>query len=303
MSNDAPYIMWHVDDYLGDTTHLSTVEHGAYILTMFACWKRGGSIPERHVERTARMTPEQWTESRDTLAEFFDVEDGTWTHGRIVAEIDRIEAKRKSAKRAGKASGRARKPAAEKQAKSGSQVGSGTPAERTLNERSTGVERPMNHVDVDVDVEEQIHRQHPSGVDDVARARTSPSTTGVPSEHIGYLDTLADAGVNAIRARTNRDALAQLRRWHEERVTIDEVATACRRAVETRQAANDSGPINVGLVAALVADGRRPARTRSAGAPRESIAEKAARMAREVAADYGGSSGAAVNPLALEVIR
>ena len=45
MSNDAPYIMWHVDDYLGDTTHLSTVEHGAYILTMFACWKRGGSIP------------------------------------------------------------------------------------------------------------------------------------------------------------------------------------------------------------------------------------------------------------------
>lgn len=97
MSNRA-WMPLHIVDYLADTGHLTVTEHGAYMLLIMAYWQRGG-LPEdeRMIARMARMTPDQWAESRDVLADLF--EDG-WRHKRIDAELvkaDEIIEKRKNA--------------------------------------------------------------------------------------------------------------------------------------------------------------------------------------------------------------
>jgi len=42
----APAMPMMIDAYIGDTTHLTTEEHGAYLLLLFAMWRRDGSVPD-----------------------------------------------------------------------------------------------------------------------------------------------------------------------------------------------------------------------------------------------------------------
>lgn len=78
---------FYVSDYLADTSHLSTVEHGAYMLLIMHYWRNAG-LPddEQKLARICRMTTRQWDAARDTIAEFFG--EG-WTHSRIDKEIAR----------------------------------------------------------------------------------------------------------------------------------------------------------------------------------------------------------------------
>lgn len=97
MSNRA-WMPLHIADYLADTGHLTAAEHGAYMLLIMHYWQNGG-LPEneRVIARVAKMTPEQWEESRDILAMLFGP---GWSHKRIDAELskaDEIIEKRKAA--------------------------------------------------------------------------------------------------------------------------------------------------------------------------------------------------------------
>jgi uncharacterized protein YdaU (DUF1376 family) len=79
------WMPFYVADYLADTGHLSTIEHGAYMLLIMHYWQKGGlPADERMIARVARMTTEQWAESREVLALMFG--DG-WTHKRIDTEL------------------------------------------------------------------------------------------------------------------------------------------------------------------------------------------------------------------------
>jgi uncharacterized protein YdaU (DUF1376 family) len=83
--SDRPWMPLDIEDYLSDTHHLSAAEHGAYMLLIMRYWKDGGlPADERLIMRQTRLSPEQWTESRDVLAAFF--EDG-WRHKRIDTEL------------------------------------------------------------------------------------------------------------------------------------------------------------------------------------------------------------------------
>lgn len=107
----------YVGDYLADTSHLTTAEHGAYILLICHYWRNGG-LPDKDEQRRriSKMTPDEWAASRDTIAEFFDAD---WKHKRI--EFELTEAARLSAagRAGGRASGEARR----------------TTVERSLNDR------------------------------------------------------------------------------------------------------------------------------------------------------------------------
>lgn len=97
MSNRA-WMPLHIDDYIRDTDHLSATEHGAYLLLIMKYWRDSG-LPEDEglIRRYAKLSVEQWAESRDVLAALFDA---GWRHKRIDAELSKaaeIIEKRKSA--------------------------------------------------------------------------------------------------------------------------------------------------------------------------------------------------------------
>lgn len=93
-----PWMPLYVADYLADTGHLSTLEHGAYMLLIMHYWQNGG-LPEdeRRIARICRMSPAEWSESRDAIADLFD---DCWRHERIDAELARaqdVSSKRRAA--------------------------------------------------------------------------------------------------------------------------------------------------------------------------------------------------------------
>jgi uncharacterized protein YdaU (DUF1376 family) len=92
-------------DYLADTGHLTTLEHGAYFLLILHYWCNGG-LPsdESKLARIARLTASEWTTVRDTIADFFD---GNWQHFRIDAELATARERHEERARAGSKGGRA----------------------------------------------------------------------------------------------------------------------------------------------------------------------------------------------------
>ena len=289
MSNDAPYMRWFVDDYLGDTGHLTCLEHGAYTQILWAMWKRGGSIPERHIPRLVGITPDEWSDSRDTLAEFFVVDGGTWTHERIREEIDAVEAKRQASVKAGKASARLRRKAKTKPEPGAPEA---TKPERPFNERSTDAQRPlngcsterqrpMNHGDGEVDVDVPP-TDSTFGFIRGGDAREAPADRS-PPEPADYLRLLIDRhGCDERQVRFNRGSVAQAQAWHGDGVTLAELDAAASIVRSKLDAKSDSAPPPVAFIARIVKQNRAPTEIVSAGPPPESSHDRANRLAREM---------------------
>lgn len=97
--------LW-TDAYLADTTHLTTLEHGAYLLLLMTMWRAGGSLPndDKQLARFARLTSGQWARVKPTLFAFFRVSSDSITQGRLTDEL--VYVKQKSRKQSDKASAR-----------------------------------------------------------------------------------------------------------------------------------------------------------------------------------------------------
>lgn len=85
-----PYFPVYIGDYLKDTMHLGCEEHGAYLLLIFACATSEGRLPDNDaaLAAIARAAPRRWKAMRPTIAAFFDVSGGFWTHRRVVRELE-----------------------------------------------------------------------------------------------------------------------------------------------------------------------------------------------------------------------
>lgn len=103
-----PYMQLYVADYLADTAHLTTEEHGAYILLLFSYWQTGKPLRQDRLASVARLSNERWTDVERTLKEFFHVAKDTWTHFRVEADLEKVGSKSKKNSDAGKASAKAR---------------------------------------------------------------------------------------------------------------------------------------------------------------------------------------------------
>ena len=92
----APYMPIYWGDYLGDTQHLTAIEHGGYLLLIAHYWRTGG-IPSDPVKlaRIARMTTKEWNRHGETVMEFFT--DGK--HQRIDAELHKVAEKTEKMRR------------------------------------------------------------------------------------------------------------------------------------------------------------------------------------------------------------
>jgi uncharacterized protein YdaU (DUF1376 family) len=83
-----PWMPLYVGDYLGDTGHLTTAQHGAYLLLMMHYWRKG-ELPDddRQLSKITKLPLKTWCEYRPTLQEFFH---SGWKHKRIDAELERM---------------------------------------------------------------------------------------------------------------------------------------------------------------------------------------------------------------------
>src|SRR5690606_10299741 len=88
---DAPYMPFFIDAYLADTTHLKVEQHGAYLLLLFAMWRRGGSIPDddRDNARMVGVSVHRWRAMKPRLMPFLTVlPNGELTQKRLKKEFD-----------------------------------------------------------------------------------------------------------------------------------------------------------------------------------------------------------------------
>lgn len=93
MASTDIWFAFYIGDYMADTMHLSTMEHGAYFLILAAYYKNRGPLPDddAKMSRIARMSLSDWSAIRTTIASFFDVKDGVWIQKRADFEIKRSD--------------------------------------------------------------------------------------------------------------------------------------------------------------------------------------------------------------------
>jgi uncharacterized protein YdaU (DUF1376 family) len=162
-----PYIQLYVADYLADTMHLTTEEHGAYLLLIFNYWQTGKKIPKARLQRIARLSNDRWNSVEPSLAEFFNDDGEFWSHERIERDLESVRLSQCQRSAAGKASAEARKSKAK------------TKTQRNGSDRSTHEPISFNEIktnkdtDTDTDTEKNISN---TGVLDILSDDSKSST-------------------------------------------------------------------------------------------------------------------------------
>lgn len=90
MAKPDVWMPLYIGDYLSDTMHLTTEQHGAYLLLIMAYWKNGGPLPGSAAQLAAicRMPIDAWSIAQEVLVNFFEVtSDGKWLSKRVEKEM------------------------------------------------------------------------------------------------------------------------------------------------------------------------------------------------------------------------
>lgn len=174
-----PYMQLYVADYLADTAHLTTEEHGAYLLLLFSYWQTGKPLRGDRLASVARLSNERWNDVEPTLKEFFHVDKGMWMHFRVEADLEKVDSKSKKNSDAGKASAKAKalaKQALKDSPPTNDETTVATNAERT-NQR-IGNHTRSGDTDTDTDTEQDQKHLSPSELDSELPLATGKRTTG-----------------------------------------------------------------------------------------------------------------------------
>ena len=134
-----PYMQFYVADYLADTMHLTTEEHGAYLLLLLNYWQTGKPIQKTRLQTITRLSNDRWISVEDTLKEFFSDTGDSWFHKRIEADLKIARDSQKQKISAGKASAESRKNAKLEKEKAAAKSGLARAVNDRCNDRSTTV--------------------------------------------------------------------------------------------------------------------------------------------------------------------
>lgn len=88
------FMTFYPGDYLGDTGHLSTEEHGGYLLLLLHAWTQNGVLPldDELLRRITKMTPRAWAKSRAIIMKFFHLQDDGYHQKRMDKELAKARA-------------------------------------------------------------------------------------------------------------------------------------------------------------------------------------------------------------------
>lgn len=101
--------MFYPAKYMADTPHFTTEQHGAYLLLLINYWQRGKALDNSNerLSHVVKLPPDKWLLVKDSLAEYFEVDGDSWTHGRMEFDLQMVQAKSIMASYAGRLGGKA----------------------------------------------------------------------------------------------------------------------------------------------------------------------------------------------------
>lgn len=99
---EFPALTLWTDAYLSDTRHLSTVEHGAYLLLLMEAWRRPHcDLPDDDtiLARLAGLSAKEWSKIKPIIMAFWtrDGRSKTWRQKRLFQERSKARVRSKSA--------------------------------------------------------------------------------------------------------------------------------------------------------------------------------------------------------------
>jgi uncharacterized protein YdaU (DUF1376 family) len=109
---EFPALPLWTDAYLGDTRHLTTTEHGAYMLLLMIAWRsRDCALPDDDalLARYAGLPRGKWAKMAPTIRAFFEARGGQLFQPRLTDERDAVQTKRDAQIANGRASALKRK--------------------------------------------------------------------------------------------------------------------------------------------------------------------------------------------------
>lgn len=106
----ADWMAFNVADYTANTLHLTTRQHGAYILLICAAWSGKGALPgtDQGLMAIAKLSPKEWAVDGDVIKAFLTRRDDVWVHERVEFEWLDSQALIKAKSAAGKEGARRR---------------------------------------------------------------------------------------------------------------------------------------------------------------------------------------------------
>lgn len=104
------WMAFNVDDYVSNTLHLTTRQHGAYILLICAAWKAKGLLPgaDAALMAIAKLNAREWREDGEILKAFLTQREDGWVHERVEYEWKDAQALIDAKSKAGKEGARRR---------------------------------------------------------------------------------------------------------------------------------------------------------------------------------------------------
>jgi len=96
--------------YKMDTAHLTTEQHGAYLLLLMTMWVNEGSVPsdEKKLAKIVGVTLKKWHAIGDDVMAFFEIEGDKLVHHRITSDLESLAQKVKDKRLAGGKGGAAK---------------------------------------------------------------------------------------------------------------------------------------------------------------------------------------------------
>lgn len=93
MTDTKKWMPFYVSAYLADTTHLSTPEHGAYLLILLNLWQTRRPIKDSDeaFQRVCKVTAEAWAAMREIILDLLTKTADGWIQKRLWIEIERAE--------------------------------------------------------------------------------------------------------------------------------------------------------------------------------------------------------------------
>ena len=100
----------YFSDWLGDTMHLSTVQHGAYFLLAANYWITRKPLVDDNdlLAAITKTTMQDWLAMRPVIEKFFIAENEVLYHARLELELQTAQAKYKKAVESGRRGGKAK---------------------------------------------------------------------------------------------------------------------------------------------------------------------------------------------------